>query len=507
MAYVLTNAEMREADGYTIRTLGVPSLELMERAGEALAAETERLLAKFGESEVLCVCGGGNNGGDGFVCARRLLERGIAASALCTAEKFSADCAINKEKFERAGGAVYSVFPRKRWRVVVDCLFGTGFSGALSGVAAETAAFINRMGAYVLAADIPSGVSGDSGLASPNAVKADETLCIGEYKSGVFLGDGADYSGERLRADIGISLPRGEEYAVLLDDRSAAGFLPERKKNSHKGSYGKTAIVGGGLKYAGAPLLSASAALRSGAGYTCLFVPKDALPYYLLRLPEALLDGINDGGKISFDPETYERLLGFDSVAFGMGAETSEGAYEVVKFLLREYTGRLILDADGINSLAKYGRNETESLFAGRKCDVILTPHPKEFSRLTGDSVSEIEKKGIAAPRAFAERYGVTVLLKGCASVVTDGNRTAINAAGTPGQAKGGSGDVLSGVIAGLCALGLSAFEGGAAGAYLTGTAAELAVRKTGEYSLLPSDVVKALPAAFLKITGSRTRG
>ena len=217
MRYVLTNAQMRAADGFTINELKVPSLTLMERAGAALAAEAERMCPAGGD--VLCVCGGGNNGGDGFVCARLLLRKGISVAVLCTAEKFSAECKRNKEEFEKSGGEVYSVFPRRRFSLVVDCLFGTGFSGELRGKDAVAADYINASGAKVLSADIPSGVSGNSGIAAEKAVRADKTLCIGEYKAGVFLGDGIDLSGERGRADIGISLPElsdGQSYAFLV---------------------------------------------------------------------------------------------------------------------------------------------------------------------------------------------------------------------------------------------------------------------------------------------------
>ncbi|MFR1983044.1 MAG: NAD(P)H-hydrate epimerase [Christensenellaceae bacterium] len=173
---------MREADKFTIETLEVPSLLLMERAGRGAGRGSGKALPRRG----ICACGGGNNGGDGFVCARILLQKGLSVEALCVADKFSADCKKNRDEFEKLGGEVYSVFPRKRFALIVDCLFGTGFSGELEGKNAFAADFINSSGAKVLSADIPSGVSGNNGLAAKNAVRADETLCIGEYKAGVF---------------------------------------------------------------------------------------------------------------------------------------------------------------------------------------------------------------------------------------------------------------------------------------------------------------------------------
>lgn len=504
MRYVLTNAQMRAADGFTINELKVPSLTLMERAGAALAAEAERICPAGGD--VLCVCGGGNNGGDGFVCARLLLRKGISVAVLCTAEKFSAECKRNKEEFEKSGGEVYSVFPRRRFSLVVDCLFGTGFSGELRGKDAVAADYINASGAKVLSADIPSGVSGNSGIAAEKAVRADKTLCIGEYKAGVFLGDGIDLSGERGRADIGISLPElsdGQSYAFLVGREEVAALLPKRNRNSHKGTYGRVAVVAGSEAYTGAAYLSAAAALRSGAGYTFLFLPEKILPSFVLKLPEVLLSPLGKGGRVSFSETEFEKLLPFSAVAFGMGTDVSEDVFQGVCYLLKEYTGRLLLDADALNSLAKYGRDRLSEIFENKKCDVLLTPHIKEFSRLTGKEISEILAAGLDAPKEFAEKYGVTVLLKGAATVISDGQRTAINVSGTPAQAKGGSGDVLSGLVAGLCAGGLSVFDGAVAGAYLAGKAAELAAETTGEYSLTASDEIECLGRAFLSLEKS----
>ena len=342
MRYVLTNAQMRAADGFTINELKVPSLTLMERAGAALAAEAERMCPAGGD--VLCVCGGGNNGGDGFVCARLLLQKGISVAVLCTAEKFSAECKRNKEEFEKSGGEVYSVFPRRRFSLVVDCLFGTGFSGELRGKDAVAADYINASGAKVLSADIPSGVSGNSGIAAEKAVRADKTLCIGEYKAGVFLGDGIDLSGERGRADIGISLPElsdGQSYAFLVGREEVAALLPKRNRNSHKGTYGRVAVVAGSEAYTGAAYLSAAAALRSGAGYTFLFLPEKILPSFVLRLPEVLLSPFGKGGRVSFGETEFEKLLPFSAVAFGMGTGVSEDVFQGVCYLLPEYTWRL----------------------------------------------------------------------------------------------------------------------------------------------------------------------
>ena len=500
--YVLTNGQMREADSYTIEKIGVPALELMERAGEALS-KTAVELAPTGK--ILCLCGGGNNGGDGFVCARYLQERGRNVAVLCFAEKFTQDCAENKKKWQEIGGEILTDFPRyEEYSLVVDCLFGTGFHGGLTGQYADAVCAVNGLkdrGTIVLSADIPSGIHGDNGIKAGEAIQADVTLCIGEIKVGAVFADGLDYAGEIRREDIGISLPRGkDEYAELQDKRTIKKLLPKRRRNSHKGSYGKAAIVGGSKEYTGAAYLSAAACLHAGAGYTTLFVPQNILPYYALKSPELLLKPISAGDNYMFAEENMQTLVGYDVIAYGMGMGCSEEVAKGVSYLLQNYQGKLIVDADGLNSLALYRKAELPALLKNAACDVLLTPHVKEFSRLSGMSVQEILEKGILASVEFAENNGVSVLLKGAASVLTDGERIFINATGNSGLAKGGSGDVLSGVIAGLCAMGTTAFHGGRLGAYLVGRAAELTASYVGEYSLTATKVIDGLGMAFLEL-------
>ncbi|MBQ7369031.1 MAG: NAD(P)H-hydrate dehydratase [Clostridia bacterium] len=276
---------------------------------------------------------------------------------------------------------------------------------------------------------------------------------------------------------------------VTLTKNYVSGLLPKRKRNTHKGDYGKAAIVGGSEAYTGAAYLSAAACVRSGAGYTALFVPETIFPYYVLKIPEVLL-------KKQGNPA---ELLSYDSIAYGMGMGVSREVADGAVWLVENYAGKLILDADALNSLAKY--ENIAALFSRKQCDVLLTPHVKEFSRLSGESVEEILKKGLTAAEAFSERHGVGVLLKNAYSAISCQGKTLVNTRGTAGQAKGGTGDVLSGVIAGLCASGLSLFDGACAGAYAVGLAAELAGEKISEYSLLASDLISYMGRAFLRIT------
>lgn len=285
-----------------------------------------------------------------------------------------------------------------------------------------------------------------------------------------------------------------------LAQATVAKILPKRKRESHKGSYGKAAIVAGSLEYTGAAYLSAAACLRSGAGYTVLFVPSQILPYYLLKSPEILLKASNEGTMYAFNEKTMEQVCAYDAVAYGMGMGISASVADGAAYLLAHYTGKLILDADGLNSLSVYKKGELETLLKNAKCDVVLTPHAKEFSRILAGCGWEASPTYMTA-REFAAANSVTIVLKDYFSVITNGKELAVNTMGNSGQAKAGSGDVLSGVLAGLCAQGISAFNGGCAGAFLCGLAADIAAKNLGEYALTASDCIDALGQAFLFVT------
>ena len=505
MQAVLTSEEMRAADAYTIQTQGVASLVLMERAGRALA-EVAKALA--GDGDILCLCGSGNNGGDGYVCARKLKKEGRMVECLSVFAPRSTDCVETHRLWEQAGGVTHAKFPQERkWALIIDCIFGTGFHGAFTDGALIRN--IEKSGAKVLACDIPSGVNGDNGKVEGYAVKADVTLCLGERKTGVYMQDGIDYAGEVLCADIGIVLPKKqEEYAQFLTRDFVGAHLPLRKRNSHKGSYGKAAIVAGSLQYSGAAHLSHAAlfatvaCLRTGVGYTTLYIPKNLLSACMFKTPEALLKSINDGDRYAFNEEKLQELTAYDAIAFGMGMGQSEDVQKGAVWLLTHYQGKLILDADALNCLSDLPKEQMETLLQEKRCDLVITPHLKEFSRLSGEEVQNIINNGAFAAQAFAKRNKTTVLLKNAVTIIVDKKRVYLQPRGSSGQAKGGSGDVLAGVITGLAASGLSCFDAAYIGSYLCGVAAEKAAEKLSEYAMLPSDIIAYLGAAFLYLQG-----
>lgn len=476
MEKVLTNSEMRAADGFTIKSLNVPSQTLMARAGEAIAEEAIKAAERIGAKSILVVCGTGNNGGDGYVCAQKLKSSGFAVKVYAAEGKYSQDCAGAKEKY--TGNYAKEICGD----VIVDCLFGTGLTREVDGDFAEVVAKINGSGAFVISADISSGLCGDSGKVLGCAVKADLTVAIAEYKAGHFLGDSMDYCGTLIKKDIGITCP-DDGYAKIYEDTDVNPFYPKRKRNTNKGTYGSANLISGSGKYVGAAALSAEAALKSGCGYVRLSSCNAVKNALAAKLPQVIF--------------IEEADFTANSIAIGMGCGVSSELYNTIENLLKNYNGTLIIDADGLNTISKFGID----ILINKKCRVILTPHPKEFSRLTGISVDKILSDPLNVAKDFAKKYGVILLLKGAASIITDGKKTVINTKGSTALSKAGSGDMLSGYMCGCIARGLDPFDGAVCAAYTIGVAAEEVSEQKTDYCATAKDIIKNIHLAVLRLT------
>ena len=470
MLKVYTSAQMRAADGYTINTLKIPSAQLMLRAGTAIAEEAEKAASKG--DDILVVCGTGNNGGDGYVCARLLKERGYNVKVYAMQGAMSDDCKREKDKYN---GTYASTIGGD---VIIDCLFGTGLSREVGGGYADAIAAINACGAYVISADIPSGLSGDGGRALGCAVRACKTVAIGAPKAGFFLSDGFDLCGDIVTKDIGICLDKSS-FITVCEDSDVARFFPARPRNSHKGTFGTACLVCGSPQYVGAAVLAVSAALRSGCGYVKAVCAEEVKAAIAPNYPQTVFSAQWD--------------LNSAAIAIGMGCGASRRLYDDMVYLLKNYKGTLIIDADGINSLAACGAD----VLAQKECGVILTPHAKEFARIAGADVHDVLSDPVGHAAGFAKRYGVTVVLKGTGTVICDGVRTAINARGCSALAKAGSGDMLAGFMCGTVARGLAPFEGAVCAAYIMGAAAELAAADVTEYCATASDILQSIPRAI----------
>lgn len=481
MIPILSVKAMRESDARTIAG-GIPGRELMLRAGRAVFGRVEW------KPPVALVCGSGNNAGDGYVIAELLHGAGIPCELILLSERCSGDGGYYLDRCRAAG------VPVRRWETgmtlekygtVADCLFGTGFHGTAEGAEAEAIDRINESGAFVVSVDINSGLNGDSGTAE-KCVRSGLTVSVGSFQPGHFLNMAGDVMKERINCDIGIRPV--DEHMALTEAEDIAPLFRPRAGDTHKGTWGYTALIGGSRRYSGAIRLAgmAAAAMRTGAGVVKLAVPDVLWPVVAPAVLESTVFPLRDDGDgIVFEQEQFEELTGnLRTAAFGMGVGTGEGAARGLCWLLEHFTGTLIVDADGLTLLS---RMEKERI-RGAACRLILTPHLKEFSRLTGLEVPAVRNAPVATAEAYAKETGATVLLKGPATVVTDGERTRIVAAGCAGMGTAGSGDVLSGILAAAAAVAPDPLAAAEAAAWINGRAGELAQHRFGSVAMTAGD-------------------
>ena len=491
MTEILTVAEMRRSDAAAIAA-GVPGRELMRRAGEGI------FRAASWRAPVAVVCGTGNNAGDGYVLAELLDESGVGCEILLQEERFTPDGRYWYERCRERG------IPVRMWKDVIslsvfgsvaDCIFGTGFHGRVAGEAERMIRLINESGAYVVSADINSGLSGDSGMAE-EAVRSDLTVSVGSWKPGHFLNMAQDLMERKVNIDIGIP-PEGHGIR-LTEETDVKELFPPRKHFSHKGVYGYIALIGGSLRYSGAIRLAAmaNAAMRAGAGVVRVCAPRSLCEKMIPEILESTLFPLSEtaGDMIFRQTEFRETWRGTRTAAFGMGAGLTPETEKAAEFLLAHYEGTLVLDADGLNALAAIGTDRLKNASG----QVILTPHIGEFSRLSGKTPEEILRDPVSLAEQFASTYGVTLLLKGPGTIVTDGKTTRIIDRGSPGMATAGSGDVLSGILAAVAAAHPEDPVQAAAGAaWINGRAGEIAAQRAGEVSMTAGKTVEAIAEAI----------
>ena len=499
MFNVLTCAEMREAEEYTFREKGVSAQDLTERAGVKIADTATEILEKLADRSVLIVCGSGNNGADGYSAARVLSKNGAHVSVCAVFKPKSEEC-IRQSKHCPVPVHAFSTVKGRKFGLMIDCIYGTGLQGEIPAHAAEVISYINSSRAHVLAADIPSGLNGDNGLIGKIAVCADTTVAVGALKTGLLLASGRDCCGEIKVCDIGLAYPT-RQYAHVYG-KELVTLFPKRKSCSDKGDYGRVSVIGGSESYSGAPLLSVGA-LRVGAGYLRICVPACIFDGLAGRYPEAILTKmLSDGGVLAFDKTALQEIIKqSDAIAVGMGCCTDSAIYDTVVFLLQNFKGTLVLDADALNSLARFGTDVLKT----KKCKVILTPHVKEFARLCGKTVEEVVAGGVPFAKKFAADYNVILMVKSNGTIITDGKRVAVNAVGSPALAKCGSGDVLAGLVAALAVRTENKILGCACASWLLGMSASLAAADLSEYGVLATDVIKYLPQAVKMLQNGET--
>ena len=521
MQVILTAREMRSSDGRAIRTFKIPGVVLMENAGRGAVDAIEEDLTGLRGRSALVVCGTGNNGGDGFVIARHLFNRGwdVVAALAGRGRDLRGDAKTNYtvlRSFIREDPGVKkrlelielrSLGPLRDLRgsdVVIDALFGTGFKGEASGLPRQLIGWMNARECPKVAIDIPSGLDADTGGIAGVAVKADLTLTMGALKTGLITNGGRSHAGRIRVIDIGMPgsvLGQGAHPTFLLEDDDIRRALPVRPFNAHKHSVGKIFVLAGSRGLTGAAAMAALSAMKAGAGAVVLATASSVYPILAKKLTEVMVEPLDETEEGTISPEALprirEHLAWADVAILGPGLSRNDRTRALVLKVLGEARCGIVLDADGLGALAE----DPRALSHRRRRDVILTPHTGELSRIIGRTAPEIERERIAIARKTAGDLSVTLVLKGAPTVTAGrGGTVYVNPTGNPGMATAGSGDVLAGVIAGLWAQGMGPDEAAYAGVYLHGLAGDLARDHYGERSLLALDIQAFLPAAFRQL-------
>lgn len=495
MRYLLTAGESKKLDEHAIHTIGFPGMVLMEKAAMTLVSVL--MEREDRESGFLFVCGTGNNGGDGLAAARLITQQGSRAAVVMVGkpEKLSEDA---KQQFALAAACDVPIVGAEAvfspgYRVIVDALFGVGLDRAVTGVYEKMISDINASGKKVYAVDIPSGICGDDGAVMNTAVRADVTVTFGTNKRGLVLYPGCGYAGEVIVGDIGypdVSLRSLENPAYYYEPDDLRRSVPSRRPDGHKGSFGRVSVIGGSEGMSGAVLFSARASYMTGAGMVKMYSAASNRSILLSGVPEALYACYGEKEEEPDYQVLDEALEWGDCIVLGPGLGRSGRAEKVVSYVLEHCDKPLVLDGDGINLCKK------EMLYG--KGHIILTPHPKEFSGISGKTVEELKKDFLNEVRSFSGETGCIVVGKDARTVVSDGREIYVNVSGNSGMGTAGSGDVLTGIIAGLLAQGADCFTAARLGTYIHGLSGDCFAKRCNQYSLTASDLVDGIKEVMI---------
>jgi len=508
---VVTAEQMRELDRLTIQKRGVPSLTLMERAGEAIAQAILERFARNAKKGVLLVAGKGNNGGDGLVVARLLKKKRIPTEVALLARRdaLSSDAAHNLRAYLKLKGKVTEIGADglellsqriSKNALIVDAILGTGMKNEVRGLFAEVITMINASGLPVVAVDIPSGFDSDKGTPLGVAIQAEMTVALGYPKLGEVTYPGLDYVGDLVVADIGIDAQAVAEVAPkieLLEREMIRWLVPRREPDTHKGTYGHVLVVAGSRGKTGAAILACRAAMRTGAGLVTLAAPRSLNSIFAGSLVEVMTEPLRDNAAEEIEPlsdNDWRALLERkNALLFGPGIGVNDTTRNTLRWLLRNLPIPWVIDADGLNNLAI----EMDRL-RHAKTPPVLTPHPGEMARLTGKKTSDVNADRVGIARSFAIENHCHLVLKGARTVIaTADGKVFINPTGNPGMASGGMGDVLAGILSALLGQGLSAEDAMKVGVYLHGFVGDMVAADKGEIGMIASDIIDGLPSGI----------
>lgn len=520
----VSSAVMRDLDRKTAIALDIETENLMDQAGFGVARVVHNAFqARRGDmSGVLLIAGRGNNGGDAFAAARYLKEFGTNAEVwIAGAAADIRGDALDHFSRMKADKVPYKELPVKEdwddavarldasrdvgYNLVVDGILGTGISGPARGPAAGAIRLVNTLArhAYVVAIDVPSGLNADTGEPEGDTVTADVTVTIGLPKRGLLLPAAINHVGSVMVVDLGIPpdlLDELEPGPELITSADLRPVLPRRRRDTHKGTYGHVLIFAGGPGYTGAATLAARAALRSGAGLVTVVTPRGLVETISGRIPEAMTHGGHETEAGSLSVRVWEdwkpRISGFTAVLAGPGLTRHPDTTALIERLVRECPLPLVLDADAFYALA--GRPEMLSHSCG---PVVLTPHPGELGLMLGRTATDIQANRFESAREASDRTHAVVVLKGAGTLIAaPGRPLQVNLTGNPGMARGGMGDALAGLLAGLAAQGVNPFEAARLAVYLHGRAGDEAARMQSQYTITAWDLIEMLPYAFQEI-------
>lgn len=518
MIQICDRAYHKNTDAYTMSEIGIPGIVLMERAAYALVQEVQTHSTK--NDRILAVCGSGNNGGDGIAAARILYLMGYSCDVLlfCGKHGLTEEAEQQLQIAKNVGITVFQIFCNEsvstgkaqqtecgnsayqvqcitseaefkgviEYAIILDAIFGIGLTRTITEPYKSVIESMNASDAFVIAADIPSGIDVDTGVVFGCAVRADATVSFGYGKPGLYLYPGAEYAGEVTVKEIGFVCPNEPEYSVIAYETIDEVPIRPRKADSHKGSYGKVLLIAGFEEMSGACCMAAEAAYRCGAGLVRVLTSEDAKRALQARMPELMVSSVD----VADWQETLDSQIAWaDVIAIGPGLGGSEQAGIALNKVLEAKGKQCVLDADALNLLD--GKLERIPYHA------VLTPHPAELSRLLRISLAEIKKDRFAILRNAGIRDDVVLVCKDARTIVSQGKRACINLNGNSGMASGGSGDVLTGVIAALLASGMDAYDAACTGVRIHAEAGDMAAEMLSEHAMLATDIIAKLPDVF----------
>ena len=542
MRYVLDAASMKNVDSYSINTLGIPSVVLMERAALSVTEAIESKVKGNIHTDIICVCGRGNNGADGLAVARQLYLKGYNVDVyIINSHASTKEFDIQLNIIKNLGIECINSPDFSKYGVIVDALFGNGLSRELAGEARIVVDTINKCSTsvhsqytqnsdnngnrLVVAVDIPSGISASTGVVMGSAVNADITVTFGFEKIGHILYPAASYCGKIIRKDIGFAqYPDMTRDIFTYDYSDISDMLPLRKPDGNKGTFGKELVIAGSRLYGGAAVLSSSSAARIGAGLVRTLTHISNRTAVITGNMECIVDTYDTDEECGDFVKNTETLVDkcicwADVVCIGPGLSMEESAVKLVRSVSAKKNIKKLYDADALNIIAQYkieldGSNDDVDYEAGGNSgnasykddmsdkNVVVTPHIGEMSRLTGLDIAVIKNNPIDTARTYSREHNCVCVLKDARTIVSDGERVYINMSGNDGMATGGSGDVLSGIITGLMAQGLTTFEASALGVYIHGCAGDEAALSNGKYSMVAGDIIDNIKNVLIKARG-----